>query len=84
MFKPRKVAWSDEGSRGLHEGGGNCLKYLERECNRKEGRGNKGFKKGGQTGSRCGCLKKGVNVVNKINGKLKFLYTKGNSQKSFT
>ena len=29
------------------EGGGNCLKYLRRGWNRKEGRGNKDFKKGG-------------------------------------
>ena len=28
------------------EGGGNCLKYLRRRWNRKEGRGNKDFKKG--------------------------------------
>ena len=40
------------------EGGENCLKYLKRGWNRKEGRGNKGFKKGGQAGSRGGCLKK--------------------------
>ena len=28
--------------------GGDCLKYLKRGWNRKEGCGNKGFKKGGQ------------------------------------
>ena len=43
----------------MREGGGNCLKYLKRGWNRKEGRGNKDFKKGGQAGSRGGCLKKG-------------------------
>ena len=44
----------------MGEGGGNCVKYLKREWNRKEGRGNKDFKKGGgQAGSRGGCLKKG-------------------------
>ena len=44
----------------MHEGGGSCLKYLKRRWNRKEGRGNKDFKKGeGQAGSRVGCLKKG-------------------------
>ena len=33
---------------------------LKRRWNRKEGRGNKDFKKGGgQAGSRVGCLKKG-------------------------
>ena len=30
----------------LHEGGGNCLKYLEMGWNRKEGKGSKDFKKG--------------------------------------
>ena len=37
---------------GLREGGGNCLKYLKRRWSRKEGRGNKDFKKwgGGQAG----------------------------------
>ena len=44
---------------GLREGGGNCLKYLKRWWNRKEGKGNKGFKKGAQAGSRGGCIKKG-------------------------
>ena len=39
-------------------GGGDCLKYLKRGWNRKEGRGNKNFEKGGQAGSRGGCLKK--------------------------
>ena len=61
LFKPRMVGWSDQDSRGLHEGGGNSLKYLKRGWNRKEGRGNKDFKKGGQAGSRGGCLKKGGN-----------------------
>ena len=55
------VGWSDQDSRGLHEGGGNSLKYLKRGWNRKEGRGSKDFKKGGQAGSRGGCLKKGGN-----------------------
>ena len=42
------------------KGGGNCLKHLKRGWNRKEGRGNKDFKKGGgQAGSRVGFLKKG-------------------------
>ena len=41
------------------EGGEKCLKYLKRGWNRKEGRGNKDFKKGEQAGSRGGCLKKG-------------------------
>ena len=38
---------------------GNCLKYLKMGWNRKEGKGNKDFKKGGQVGPRGGCLKKG-------------------------
>ena len=32
--------------RGLREGGGNCLKYLKRGWNEKEGMRNKTFKKG--------------------------------------
>ena len=40
------------------EGRGNCLKYLKMGWSRKEGRGNKDFKKGRQAGSRGGCLKK--------------------------
>ena len=38
--------------------GGNCLKYLKTGWNRTEGRGHKNYKKEGQVGSRCGCLKK--------------------------
>ena len=37
---------------------GNCLKHRNRGWNRKEGRGHKDFKKGGQAGSSGGCLKK--------------------------
>ena len=41
------------------EGWGNCLKYLKKEWNRKEGKGDKDFKKVEQAGSRGGaCLKK--------------------------
>ena len=54
LFKPEKGGWLDQGRRGLHEGGGNCLKYLKRGWNRKEGRRNKDFKDGEQTGSRGG------------------------------
>ena len=43
----------------MHEGRGNCVKYLKRGCNRKEGKGNKDFKRGRQARSRGGCLKKG-------------------------
>ena len=45
----------------LRQGGGNCLKYLIRGWNRKEGREKKFKKKGGggHAGSRDGCLKKG-------------------------
>ena len=43
----------------MPEGRGNCVKYLKRGWNRKEGRGNKDFKKEEQAGSRVGCLKKG-------------------------
>ena len=42
------------------DGGGDCLKYLKRGWNKKEGRGNKDFEKGGgQAGSRGWCLKRG-------------------------
>ena len=41
------------------EGGGNCLKYLTRGSNRKGGRGNKDFKKGGKLGQGVAALKKG-------------------------
>ena len=47
-----------KGRRELHQGGRNCVKYLKRGWNRKEGRGNKKFLKGRQAGSRDGCLKK--------------------------
>ena len=40
------VGLGQEGG-SLRESGGNCLKYLKRGWNRKEGRGNKDFKKGG-------------------------------------
>ena len=43
---------SEEGKRGLCEGEGNCLKYLKREWNKKEGRRNKDFKIGVQDNSR--------------------------------
>ena len=40
--------------------GVNCLKYLKGGWNRKKGRRKKDFKKWGQVGSSCGCLKMGV------------------------
>ena len=43
----------------MQESGENCLKYLTRGWNRKEGTENKDFKKGISYGSRGGCLKKG-------------------------
>ena len=46
---------------GLREGGGNCLKYLKKGWNRKEGGGNKVFKKGGGKPSQgLGALKRGT------------------------
>ena len=44
---------------GVALGWGDCVKYLKRGWNRKEGRGNKKFKKEGQAGSRGVCLIKG-------------------------
>ena len=42
MFKPRKVGWSDYGSRGLPEGEGNCLKSLNESVTEKGGEEKKG------------------------------------------
>lgn len=41
------------------EDGENCLKYLKRQWNIKEERGNKDFEKRGQAGLSVGALKKG-------------------------
>ena len=46
LFEPKKVGLLDKGSRGLHEGWGNCLKYFKIGWNKEEGRGNKDLKKG--------------------------------------
>ena len=43
----------------MREGGGNYLKYHKRGWNKKEGRGNKDFKKGGKLGQGLGALKRG-------------------------
>ena len=43
---------------GLREGGGNCLKYLKRGRNRKEGRGKQKFEKGEESWFKGWCLKK--------------------------
>ena len=43
----------------MHEGGWNCLKYLKRGWNRKEGKGYKDFQKGGKVGQGVGALKRG-------------------------
>ena len=44
----------------MREGGGNCLKYLKRGWNGKEGKGNKDFEKGGgKLGQGVGALKRG-------------------------
>ena len=43
----------------MRESGGNCLKYLKREWNRKAEKGNKDFKKGGEAGSGGGGALKG-------------------------
>ena len=47
---------------GLQEGVGNYLKYLKTGQNRKEGRGNKDFKKGevGKLGQGVGVSKRGA------------------------
>ena len=42
----------------MREGGGNCVKYLKRGQNRKEGRGNKKLKREVKPGQGVGALKK--------------------------
>ena len=43
----------------MREGGGNCLKYLKRGWNRKDGRGHEDFKKGkDKLGQGVGALKR--------------------------
>ena len=42
----------------MPQGRGDSLRYLERGWNRKEGRGAKILKRGGQAGPRKGCVKK--------------------------
>ena len=42
----------------MSEGGRNCEKYLKRGWNKKEGRQNKKYKKGGKLGHGVGALKK--------------------------
>ena len=44
----------------MHEGGGDCLKYLKRGWNRKDGMGHKNFKKEGKLGQGVGVLKRGA------------------------
>ena len=44
------------GQEGLREDGRNCVKYVKREWNRKEGRGKKNFKKWGKLGQGVGAL----------------------------
>ena len=46
------------GLKEVAEGGGNYPKYLKRGWNRKEGRGNKDFKKGNKLGQGVGALKR--------------------------
>ena len=43
----------------MREGGGNCLKYLKKGWNRKEGRETKILKVGGKLGQGVGALKRG-------------------------
>ena len=53
----------------MREGGENCVKYLRRGWNRKEGRGNKDFKKGGgggKLGRGVGVLKRGLEPPYKL------------------
>ena len=49
----------DYGRRGLRGAGEDCLKYPKRGWNRKEGRGNKDFKKGAYLSQGVVALKRG-------------------------
>ena len=46
------------GQKGVPRVAGNCLKYLKRGWNRKEGKGKKDFKRGGKLDQGVGALKK--------------------------
>ena len=50
----------------MHEGKGNCVKCLKMGWNRKEGRGNKDLKKGGNLGHGVGALKRGLEPPYKL------------------
>ena len=53
------MRWIRAGGGCQREGEGNCLKYLKGEWSRKEGRGNKDFKKGeGRLGQGVGAFKR--------------------------
>ena len=61
--------------------GGDCLKYLKRGWKKKEGRGNKDFKRGDKLGQRVGALKRGAGgagtpfrTMNQLNWLLEFSY----------
>ena len=63
IFVRTKEGWLvGLGQEGVERGWRDCLKYLKREWNRKEGKGNKDFKKrggGGKLGQGVGALKQG-------------------------
>ena len=52
------MVWLDSARRRLSEGRGNCLEYLKRGSKKKKEGTAKIWKRGGQAGSRSGCLKK--------------------------
>ena len=47
------------GQKGVARVEGNCLKYLKRGWNRKEGKGNKDLRKGGKLDQKMSALKRG-------------------------
>ena len=55
----------------MHEGGGDCVKYLKGGWDRKEGRENKNFKRGGggKLGQGVGALKRGAGTSLRTMGK---------------
>ena len=59
MFKPRKLVGWIRGRRGYVRVGGDCLKYLTMEWNRKEGRETNILEEGGKLDQGMGATKRG-------------------------
>ena len=66
------------------EGGSDCVKYLKREWDKKEGRGNKDFKKGGKLGQGVGALKRGGRGWNPLMNYVEVLPKSANTKRPGT